>query len=133
MYHDLQVPEKEKKASAERWCWFYFISARADLILISAVVESRKPGIIWFFSHPVPTEIYSKIRHRMGWVGVSKHTSTNTGHPRVICHVKWWVVLSHGHCNCSMTSLYIIVSKRDIMYLNIWPHFFNLNHVMPNW
>lgn len=127
--HELQVTDLHRKKEGKRRCgkavWvlvlFYLRNRREDPILISAVVESQKAGINWFFSHPVPTEIYSEIRHRMGWVGVSKHTSTNTGHPRVTCHVKWWAILSHGHCNCCMTSLYIIVSKRDIMYLNICP------------
>lgn len=119
-------PPQEGKASncVQRRCGvlvlFYLCNSRADAILVSTVVESQKAGIIWFFSHPVPTEIYSEVRHRMGWVGVSKHTSTNTGHPRVTCHFKWWAILSHGHCNCWMTSVYIIDSKGDVD-LNIWP------------
>lgn len=68
------MTDLHRKKEGERRCgkavWvlvlFYLCNRREDPILISAVVESQKAGINWFFSHPVPTEIYSEIRHRMG-------------------------------------------------------------------
>lgn len=119
------MPDLHRKASnsAERRCGllFYLCNSRADPILISAGVESQKPRIIWVFSHPVPTEIYSEIRHRMGWAGVSKHTSTNTGHPRVTHHVKWCLFYQMGMVIAEWHHCIFIVSKRDIMNLNMWP------------
>ena len=58
-------------------------SRSADPFLLSAGLESYRTGIIWLFCHPVSTESCWERRHRMGWVSVPKHTSANTGHPRV--------------------------------------------------
>jgi len=62
-------------------------SRSADLIPISAGTWVIKT-IRFFFGHPVSTETYSEVRHRMGWVSVSKHTYANKGLP----WVTFWVL-----------------------------------------
>ena len=84
--------DRRFKVGAGLHRFFHFISCHrceivcsrsADPFLLSAGLESYRTGIIWLFCHPVSTETYWERRHRMGWVSVSKHTSANTGHPRV--------------------------------------------------
>lgn len=82
----------------------------ADLILISAVLESQRTGKIEFCCHPVSTETASDLRQRMGWVSESKHTSTRTAHTRVTCQLKRWLVLSHGLLHCWVRSLRFLKS-----------------------